>query len=95
MLAWWLARHWSCHSLTVFWSYLLGVGAVALELVLEFPDVSTSLGLGQYVPTKYVPFYMFGVAALTLAARLRSIIWHVDKAEDHIEGHIEGHIEEK
>ena len=71
-------EHFSCacfHSATVAWSYFLGVVSVGIETLLQFPDISNTLGLQQYLPAKTTPFYMFGIAAITLMARLRSIIW--------------------
>lgn len=70
------------HSVTVMWSYILALAGVALEALMMFPDVSNSLGLAQFIPPKYTPFYMFGIAAITLVARLRSILGHKEDRDN-------------
>lgn len=64
------------HSITVAWSYAMFLLAMAGQALITWPDISNSLGLTAYIPPKYAPAYMFGIAALTLVARLRSILWH-------------------
>lgn len=73
----------SLHSLTVFWTYVLGLGAIVLQLLLEFPDVANSVGLPQYVPTQFLPWYTGAIALLTLGARLRSILSDEHKDRTH------------
>jgi hypothetical protein len=61
------------HSATIAWSYGLATLSATMELMVQFPDVSSSLGLSQFVPPQYLGRYTFAIAALTLLARLRSI----------------------
>jgi hypothetical protein len=74
------------HSATVAVGYAGVVASAAVEAVLQFPDVATTLGLQQYVPPKYAGLFMFGLSALTLLARFRTILW---KDQDHGPDHVD------
>jgi hypothetical protein len=66
-----LQFHWN--SLTVAWAHFLAWVGVAMEALYQFPDVAQSVGLAQVVPPAYLGRYTFVIAALTLAARLRTL----------------------
>lgn len=70
------------HSLTVFVCYVGMVLSAGLEALLQFPDLATTLGLQQYVPAKYVPLFVFVMAGLSLAGRMRSIMRKPDAQPD-------------
>lgn len=69
------------HSVTMALHYVVFAAGVALEALFQFPDVASSVGLAQYVPTQWAGWYTIAIAGLTLAARLRSIFWK--KEHDH------------
>lgn len=67
-------------SATVAWSYVALVASALVEVLFQYPDISAALGVQQYLPSEDVPYYVFAMMAVTLAARLRSILF---KKEDH------------
>jgi len=62
------------HSITVAACYVGILLSAGFEVILQVPDLATTLGLQQYVPSQYVPLWVFAMAAISLAARLRSIV---------------------
>jgi TRAP-type C4-dicarboxylate transport system permease small subunit len=78
------------HSLTVAWSYFMFIASGVLEALMQWPDISNTLGLQQYLPPRVLPLYMIAIGLITLGARMRTLQWrwqrHVDeehKDEDH------------
>lgn len=49
---------------------LIWIG-VAMEAVVQFPEVAQSVGLASVVPPAYLGVYTWVIAGLTLMARLR------------------------
>lgn len=62
------------NSSTIALTYIMGVGAVALEAISSLPDIMTTVGLQQYVPPQWLGRYTLLIAALTWLARIRGII---------------------
>lgn len=60
-------------SLTVWWSYFLLLMSSGWEMIEQFPDVASSLGLLQYIPPDIAPKFVFCMAAITLLVRVRTI----------------------
>ncbi len=72
------------HSLTVAWTYVMFAASAGMELLFQVPDVAGQFGIASWVPPRWLPWYTFSMAGITLVARLRSIIWRDDRhEEDH------------
>lgn len=66
------------HSLTMGWSYFLLFASTILELIFQIPDVWNTLegsGLTQYIPPHWLPWFTGAIALITIAARLRGILY--------------------
>lgn len=72
------------HSLTVLFCYLGMLLSAGFGALLEFPDLATTLGLQQYIPAKYVPIFVFIMAGLSLAGRMRSILRRATDAQSDL-----------
>lgn len=77
-MLWHYTKRACFHSVTMALHYVVLAAGVALEALLQFPDVASSVGLAAYVPTAWAGWYTLAIAGLTLAARLRSLLWKKD-----------------
>lgn len=75
---WEKIKAWCMHSETVALHYVLAVVGVVVAALLQFPDVASSVGLAQYIPTSFVGYYTFGIAIITIAVRLRGVAYNID-----------------
>jgi hypothetical protein len=52
---------------------MLGI-AFGMQVLAEFPEVAEKTGLVTFVPPRFLGYYTAGIAAITLMARIRSIV---------------------
>jgi hypothetical protein len=81
---WLHCKRLSFGSLTMAWTYFMFAASAFMELLFQVPDVAAQFGFHDWVPPRWMPWYTAGMAVITLAARMRSIIWRDDRIEEYV-----------